>query len=91
MKHILLAMLSLLIVFVIVVPTSTSGTGDQMVVSLDTIRIYLPNILNKYDSTLHSKIYIPAGTFQMGCDPLYNGGYDCRPEELPLHTVYLDA
>ena len=27
----------------------------------------------------------------MGCDPENNGGYECSPNELPLHTVYLDA
>jgi formylglycine-generating enzyme required for sulfatase activity len=37
------------------------------------------------------RIYIPAGTFKMGCDPDHNGGYSCLPEQLPLHTVYLDA
>ena len=34
---------------------------------------------------------VPAGTFRMGCDPGHSGGYGCWPEELPLHTVYLDA
>jgi len=34
-------------------------------------------------------INIPAGSFQMGCDPAYGGG--CSYDELPLHTVYLDA
>jgi formylglycine-generating enzyme required for sulfatase activity len=36
-------------------------------------------------------VTIPSGNFQMGCDPNHNGGYSCDSDELPLHTVYLDA
>jgi len=35
-------------------------------------------------------ILIPAGDFQMGCDPVSNDGDSCSKNAL-LHTVYLDA
>ncbi len=42
-------------------------------------------------------VMIPAGDFGMGCDPAHNDGWQCDgypqwpPDEIPLHTVYLDA
>jgi len=36
-------------------------------------------------------VLVLAGNFQMGCDPAHNGGFTCNNNELPLHTIYLDA
>ena len=50
-------------------------------------KIFMPLILK----TPSEMAYVPPGEFQMGCHPDHNGGFDCRSDELPLHTVNLDA
>ncbi len=48
-----------------------------------------PIAVGSVDAT--AMVPVPAGTFQMGCDPAHNDGHRCATEELPLHTVTLDA
>ena len=36
-------------------------------------------------------VFVPAGTFLMGCDPAHNGGFSCESDEVPLNTVNLKA
>ena len=52
--------------------------------------LFLPVVWNT--PQLGEMVLIPAGEFQMGCDP-HNVApwYPCVDVELPLHTVYLDA
>jgi formylglycine-generating enzyme required for sulfatase activity len=52
--------------------------------------IYLPSVAAGPPRT-DEMILIPASSFQMGCDPDHNDGYNCYSDELPLHTVYLDS
>lgn len=51
--------------------------------------IYLPIITRAVPSG--EMVFVPAGEFQMGCDPDHNDGYTCEADLLPLHAVYLDA
>jgi formylglycine-generating enzyme required for sulfatase activity len=89
MKHRLFALLSMLVVFASIVPAGGMAAGSKE--DPDTLLFYLPLVQLAYKYPADYRIYIPAGTFQMGCDLLHNAGYPCPADELPLHTVYLSA
>lgn len=71
--------------FYMVTPVTTEGVEQP---ASNQVAIFAFNLVTAPSDDM---VYVPAGEFQMGCDPVHNDGYSCISNELPLHPVYLDA
>lgn len=90
----------LTIMLALVLPLYGEVSSTKLAIDTQSPHGILPSYPTKRKSTIYlplvaksemEMVYIPAGEFQMGCDPAHNGGYPCEPNELPMRTVYLDA
>jgi formylglycine-generating enzyme required for sulfatase activity len=78
--------LGIILVLSFLVPASGGMPAQGEVIYTDFQ--YLP-VMRK---TISSEMaYIPSGSFQMGCDLTNPNSETCQADQLPLHTVYLDA
>jgi formylglycine-generating enzyme required for sulfatase activity len=95
MKRVVLHIVTFATLLVLIMPAGSlaaaTGPVNPFAGPDGAQRVYLP-MIGKYFAppTPSDMVAVPAGTFRMGCDPTHNGD-PCNWDELPLHTVYLNA
>ena len=78
----------LILVAILMAVVSLPGSAAPAFGSAGPGRIYMPLVGSA--GIPAGMVFIPAGTFQMGCDEA-NPREHCEDRELPLHTVHVDA
>lgn len=73
------------------IPHFASATPVSALVNQPAFSLTLPESSVTAPVNLSNMVYIPAGKFQMGCDPNHNGIFSCESDALPLHSVWLDT
>jgi len=68
-----------------VIPTSKQANDAESTENIESV------MTEAIEPLYEGMVFIPAGEFEMGCDPDHNNGLSCVADELPLHMVYLDA
>ncbi|HPH98576.1 MAG TPA: SUMF1/EgtB/PvdO family nonheme iron enzyme [Anaerolineaceae bacterium] len=68
-----------------------NAAGQSAPPDVNDTKVFLPGVLLNSGDFARQMILIPAGSFQMGCDPAHNNGVFCWTRETPLHTVTLDS
>jgi formylglycine-generating enzyme required for sulfatase activity len=79
---------SLILALLFLVIQSDVSAGKELESAQIGSVVFMPSILQR---SITDKVYVPEGDFLMGCDPDHNSIYYCPTNELPAHTVYLDA
>ena len=81
-----------------ITPASALSDCEYCLVQGDPLSMFLPGWCfrigaqesNAPKTVEQEMVLIPAGEFQMGCDPKHNGGFAC-PSDEQLHTATLEA
>ncbi len=91
MKNSLILIISILLGFSLqqAVPGPDDPSGKPFDDDPHIYSLYLPHVQSNYRKA--EMVYVPAGSFEMGCNTDHNNDFACPEDEKPQHTVTLDA